>query len=90
MDLASCHMAKMTTVDFLEDGEWAGYYSTSHASGGYQHFHPLLHGLRIAATAQSDSASTLNLDGTGNQGTGPFDLDGTLVPETVQILLTKR
>ena len=24
MDLASCHIAKMTTADFLEDGEWAG------------------------------------------------------------------
>ena len=66
MDLASCHTAKMTTAAFLEDGEWAGYYSTSHASGGYQHFHPPLHGIRIVATAGSDSASTLSLHGIGN------------------------
>lgn len=90
IDLASCHLAKMATTDFLGDGEWARYYSRSEGPGEYQHFYPSIRRIQIVATAGSDSASTLNLHGTGKDGIGAFDLDGkTLVLEIGQILLRK-
>ncbi|CAD6574884.1 MAG: hypothetical protein ASARMPRED_006960 [Alectoria sarmentosa] len=86
-ELASCHLAKMTTADFLEDGEWAGYYS--YGLGGSGGFDPPMHSIRFVATANSDSPTTLNLHGVGTDGIGSFDLDGKLVPETGQVLLKK-
>ena len=90
IDFASCHLAQMVTADFLGDGEWAGYYSRSDGPGEYQHFYPSIRRIQIIATAESDSASTLNLHGTGKDGTGAFDLDGTLVPETQGKILLRK
>lgn len=90
IDLPSCHMAKMTTAEFIEDGEWAGYYCTTSQLHSYQYFQTPLYGVRFVATGEGDSASTLNLQGTGNDGTGVFDLDGTFFQETGQIVLTKE
>ena len=89
-EFASCHLAKMTTADFLEDGEWTGYYAMSYGLDGSVKFDPPMHSIRFVATANSDSPTTLNLHGVGKDGIGDFDLDGKLVPETGQVLLKKR
>lgn len=92
MEFASCHLARMTTVDFLEDGEWAGYYSVSHAGVGgacFLHFDPPMHNISFVATANGDSPTTLNLHGTGEDGESAFALDGFISPRTGQIMLQK-
>lgn len=91
MELASCHLAKMTTAGFLEDGEWAGFYSTSYgARGGPANFDPPMHGIRFATTTNSDSSATIDLHATGEDGVGTFSLDGKLLPVTGQMTFTKR
>ena len=86
---ASCHLAKMTTVDFLEDGEWAGYYSLRHWRDERVPFDPPMHGIRFVGTTNSDSTTTLNLRGTGEDAVGAFDLEGKLAPETGHLVLRK-
>ena len=80
----------MATADFLEDGQWARYYFTNSRLRSYQHPQTPIDEMRFVATRESDSARTLNLHSTGTDGTGAFDLDGTLFQETGQILLMKR
>lgn len=88
MELASCHLARMTTADFLEDGEWAGFYTIP--NGPYSViFDPPMHGIRFVVTANNDSPTTLNLHGTGEDGISTFDLDGKISPTTGQIILKK-
>ena len=89
--LASCHLARMTTVDFLEDGEWTGFYSISYGRQGphFFNFAPPMHNIRFVATANHDSPTTLNLHGTGEDGISTFDLDGEISPTTGQIILKK-
>ena len=89
MDFTSCHLAKMATADFLEDGEWAGFFSMSLDQYDYMIFNPPMHGIRFVTTASSDSPDTLDLHGTGADSMGDFSLDGTLVPGTGQIILKK-
>lgn len=89
MEFASCHLAKMTTSDFLEDGEWAGFYSMSYGPDECMSFDPPMHGIRFVATATSNSPTTLDLHGTGEDGIAAFDLKGKIVPGTGQIFLRK-
>ena len=89
----SCHLAKMTTVDFLEDGEWAGFYSISYSPrrgrGESAYFDPPMHSIRFVATAQSSDPTALSLQGTGEDAIGAFDLEGKIAPETGNISLRK-
>ena len=52
-------------------------------------FDPPMHGIRFAATTSSNGSSTIKLEGTGEDGIGHFDLNGSAVPETGQIVLKK-
>ena len=92
VDFLSCHLAKMTTVDFLEDGEWAGFYSMSystHRQGEFISFDPPMHGIRFVATAQCGDPTVLSLKGTGKDAIDDFDLEGKLAPGTGNINLRK-
>ncbi len=84
---SSCHLARMTTVDFLQDGEWTGFYAMSFDYKNPALFDPPMRGIRFAATANSDSETTLY--GTGEDSVGAFHLEGTLGPSTGNIRLTK-
>ncbi len=89
MDFTSCHLAKMANADFLEDGEWAGFFSKAFDEYDYIVFDPPMHGIRFVTTASSDSPDTIDLHGTGADSMGDFSLDGSLVLGTGQILLKK-
>ena len=94
MEFPSCHLAKMTTVDFLQDGEWTGFYSMSFSPrrgrGESVYFDPPMHSIRFVAYAQCGGDPTvLTLQGTGEDAVGAFDLEGKLAPETGNINLRK-
>ena len=94
VELPSCHLAKMTTVDFLEDGEWAGFYSMSYSPrrgrGETVYFDPPMHGIHFVVTTQcSGDPTVLSLQGTGEDAIGAFDLEGKLAPQTGEINLRK-
>ena len=88
MQSASCHMAKMTTVDLLKDGEWAGFYSGSDRTK-YVYLVPPMHGVHFVATAKNDSPTALHLHSTGEDDVSVFDLKGQLAPGTGHSLLRK-
>ncbi len=83
---SSCHLAKMTTVDFLQDGEWTGFCATSFDYKKPGLFEPPIR-IRFAATAKSGSATTLY--GKGEEAIGTFTLKGILAPATGDIDLRK-
>ena len=93
-ELASCHLAKMTTVDFLEEGEWTGFYSVpiigfNPWSDTTPRFDPPMQGVRFVATADQNEQRVTYLQAVGNDAVGAFDLKGRLAPRTGEILLTK-
>ena len=93
VEMLSCHLAKMTTVKFLEDGEWAGFYSVPYFPWGVRddavYFDPPMHGIRFIATAQCGDPTVISLHGTGEDAIGAFDLEGKITPETGNINLRK-
>ena len=93
-DLVSCHLAKMTTIDFLQNGEWEGFYSINYKHwnrSDWNHiaFDPPMRGIHFVATADIDRSAALSLHGTGEDGVGAFNLDGRLARGTGQIVLKK-
>ena len=93
MEILSCHLPKMTTVDFLEDGEWAGFYGISYAPSTGRHeplcFDPPMHGIHFVATAQHGDPTILSLQGSGEDAIGAFDLEGKLASKTGNINMRK-
>lgn len=89
INFASCHLAKMTTADFLEDGEWAGFYSVPYRRGNSPSFDPPMHGIHFVVTANTNGQGTLNLQSTGEDAVGAFDLEGKLAPGTGHISMKK-
>ena len=89
-NLASCHLAKMATAEFLEDGEWAGFYSMPQARVQSIVFDPPMHRIRLSATPDHNSSHLLHVQGTGEDGIGSFDLYGEIIPQTGQICLRKE
>lgn len=93
VEMLSCHLAKMTTVKFLEDGEWAGFYSMSYSPlrGRDESvcFDPPMHGIRFVATAQRGDPTVISLHGTGEDAIDAFDLEGKMAPETGNINMRK-
>ena len=91
MEFASCHLAKMTSVEFLD--EWAKLYSMSPTPrlrrGESIHFDPPMHGILFAALAKCGDTTAINLRSTGEDAVGAFDLQGKLAPSTEIILLRK-
>lgn len=87
---ASCHVAKMTTVDFLADGEWAGVISMSLGQDGADIFYPPMHDVHFSATASSEDPTILELHGTGVDAAGHFDLRGKVATDTGQISLRQK
>ena len=79
LELASCHLAKMTTADFLEDGEWAGFHSWFYSPGHCVVFDPPMHGIQFFAIGV-----WYEMD-----GMWAFDLQGHLIPGTGRIILKK-
>ncbi|MCJ1456474.1 hypothetical protein MMC28_006835 [Mycoblastus sanguinarius] len=86
-ELATCHLAKMTSQEFIEDGEWTGFYSLG--TGDRITFDPPMHGIRFKATANNDNPATLKLHSSGKDSVAPFDLEGLIVQETGKIMITK-
>lgn len=89
-ELATCHLPKMTSREFLEDGEWIGFYSISRQIEERVSFDPPMHGIRFSASANDDCPTILYLHATGKDGVDPFDLDGLVEQKSGKVMLTKR
>lgn len=89
INFASCHLAKMTTADFLEDGDWAGFYSVPYRRGISPSFDPPMRGIHFVVTANTDGRGLLVLQSRGEDSVGTFDLEGILAPETGYIAMSK-
>ena len=92
---ASCHLSRMTSKEFFEDGEWVGYYS--YGTEQWMRFDPPMRGIRFMATpfrtGNLENRLKLYTNGVDNPATdnvGPFGLDGQVSQETGKLTLTKR
>ena len=81
-DFALCHLAKMTTSEFLADGEWRGFYSVPNSTAKYD---PPMHGIKFSAKDLSPAGPIERIAGPveliamdGRDGVGAFSLVGTV------------
>lgn len=86
---ASCHLAKMATLDFLEDGEWAGFYTVPQGRDHLPSFDPPMHNIHFVDASWGGDQNIQPLEGWGDDPVGPFGLEGQLAPETGHILMKK-
>ena len=88
----SCHLERMATPDFLEDGEWVGYYSAfSGRITKPPKFDPPMHRIRFSVTRHNTKPKeTLILTGKGVDRVGPFHLRGTLSVGTGHLVMGKE
>jgi hypothetical protein len=87
--LSTCHLSTMTSPEFLEDGEWAGYYCFFPRANTI-HFDPPMSGIRFSTSRAAADPRRLSLASDGVDGVGPFHLSGEVDPETRSIVMTKR
>ena len=75
---ATCHLPKMTSREFFEDGEWFGFYSYRQSR---MTFDPPMHGIRFRARHVNDEGINLKLYATGSDRVGSFVLDGQVAQD---------
>ena len=75
---ATCHLPKVTSREFFEDGEWVGFYSYGH---GRMTFDPPMHGIRFRARYVSLDKTKLELHATGTDSVGGFELNGQVMQD---------
>ena len=75
--LVSQYVHGMTQPDFLEDGEWVGFYCYSIGVGDDDpaQIDPAMEGIHFQVT-QEDASDLLLINGRGRDGVGPFGLRG--------------
>ena len=86
-DFTDCHLSKMTSRQFLEDGEWTGFCSNVI---GYETFDPPMHGIRFVGSQILNSSDLLSLHASGVDSVGQFDLDGMIAQKSGRIWLEMR
>ena len=87
-DLATSHLTRMCTSDYMESGEWTGIYTYSIA-GMEVKFDPPMEHVRFKTTAPDRSDWVLDFQATGRDSVGEFELDGSMNPDTGLIQMQK-
>lgn len=82
-------VGKMTNAEFLENGEWANFYSMAYGQDDYLDFDPPMHDIRFVTNTDRDSLTILNLHGSEEDLIGASRLDSTLVLGIEDIVLKK-
>lgn len=87
-NFATCHLRQMTEPSFLEDGEWAGYYSVDIGEESTTTFDPPMHNIRFIVGEPNEES--LPIVGTGGRdGVGSFTLDGVMDSNTGALMIKK-
>ena len=86
-DFALCHLAKMTTSEFLADGEWRGIYSVPNSTAKYD---PPMHGIKFSARDLSPAGPVELIAMDGRDGVGAFSLVGTVSKSSGWVALRKE
>ena len=86
-DFALCHLAKMTTSEFLADGEWRGFYSVPSSTARYD---PPMHGIRFSARDPSPAGTVELIAMDGRDRVGAFSLVGTVSKSSGWVALRKE
>ena len=74
--MLTCFSPAMTTPEFLEDGEWLGFYSMSFKHNMKITFDPPMQGIRFTSTLLPGDPRIFRLAASGTDGIGPFTLEG--------------
>ena len=87
--LPFCHLASMTSKSFIEEGEWAGFYSMSIGPLHPRPFDPPMRGIRFQVCDDPELPAR-TLDAKGEDGVGSFRLFGKIALNTGEITLEKQ
>lgn len=83
-----CHLPKMTSKHFLEDGEWAGvYYARTRGGSNFPRFAPPMHNVRFRVNLDPAQPFFVSLEASGRNGLGEFSLRGRMEKESGQMTL---
>ena len=86
--LRYCHQPKMTSEDFLEDGEWVGCHCKSYYLNSQVDIDPPMVGIHFVVERSGDG--TPALEAHGSDAVGNFDLRGFLDQQTSEIRIVKQ
>jgi hypothetical protein len=97
---STCHLRTMTSVAFLEDGEWTGYYTYPPGSPRRSHsrFDPPMVGIKFSVEQYDNNDDTINnsqrlrlrANAEAHDYHGRFTLEGYIVPTTGGFSMTKQ
>lgn len=88
---ATCHLRTMTSTEFLQDGEWAGYYCFNGLRNQENvHFDPPMTGIRFVACEHDTEPKRLFLVAAGIDSVGSFHLQGDIDSETGKVMIMKQ
>ncbi|KAL9579461.1 MAG: hypothetical protein Q9212_005095 [Teloschistes hypoglaucus] len=83
-----CHLPKMTSKHFLEDGEWAGvYYAHTRNGSNFPRFAPPMRNVRFQANLDPAQPRFVILEAGGRNALGEFSLQGRMEKESGQMTL---
>lgn len=85
--LPYCHIATMTSKHFLEEGEWAGFYTVS--TGAHElHIDWPMRGMRFRV-CDDPERPWRHLQAYGNDGIGDFSLSSSMASATGEMTMVK-
>lgn len=87
--LPFCHLTSMTSKAFLEDGEWAGFYSMSFGHMRTRTFDPPMRGVQFQVCDDPELPAR-NLQARGQDEVGSFQLYGKIALKTGEMTLEKQ
>ena len=88
-DFATCHLSKMTSKGFINDGLWI--YGSSIGHDHEMSFAGVpIRGVAFVATQTEAHPSKLTLCGSGSDLRGDYSLEGSIAQETGRVHLVKR
>jgi hypothetical protein len=85
-----CHLRTMTRPEFLEDGEWAGYYCYSSPTPRVIDFDAPMLGIRFVTRRSNVNSTTLGLSAAGVDSIGGFSLHGEIDVESGVATMRKQ
>lgn len=89
-DFRFCHLSKMISKSYFEDGEWVGFYYTAFSRFEPRHFHPPMRNVRFITNFDPARTPSHSLSARGQDATGQFSLQARLEDESGKISVNQK
>ncbi|KAL8777066.1 MAG: hypothetical protein Q9194_002774 [Teloschistes cf. exilis] len=89
-DFRFCHLTKMISKSYFEDGEWVGFYYTTFSRFDPPHFLPPIRNVRFITNFDPARTPSRFLSARGQDATGQFSLQAGLEDESGKIHVNQK